>query len=75
MAQEWFDLIVNPVLSCSSFDCGRCHVVSPCLGIFAGRERRYDYAASATFRKHVGPFGKAATRHNPGVGITFANVL
>jgi hypothetical protein len=72
--QEWFDLIVEQVLSYSSFRCGHCHVVSPCLGMLARRERRYDYAASATFRKQAGRFGKEATRHNPGVGIIWSSV-
>jgi hypothetical protein len=46
--KEGFDLIIKQGLRPARAGCG--HESSPCGGIAASRERRYDYAASGTVK-------------------------
>jgi hypothetical protein len=50
LLKEGFDLIIKRALLCPA-GAGFGHEASPCDGIAASRERRYDYAASGTVKK------------------------
>jgi len=69
--KEWFDLIIKQGRPAGA-GCG--HEASPCGGIAASRERRYDYAASGTVKNQAGCVRTEGTRHNPGGGIIWLSV-
>ena len=63
--KKGLDMVIQQVLGPAGAGCG--HGASPCDGITASRERRYDYAASGTLKSQAGRARNRSIRHNPEV--------